>query len=447
MPSIGSIYGTYNLWQSLKALWPRNNGLPNIKQFPFGNDVVFRSQTLLEDDTVEIARVGRDNRLQLGGGLAVRPLYCPLVFRAGPNAEAIDTCFHIFNRPSSIPSGDPVGRVVAIQQIHTTAGSDAGAVTCNVTKDTGTQVPGAGSSLMTGTFNLKATANTRQTATLVDDLSILQFTGGDRLSANFTGTQSAVVGVVIVVWVQYYVAWAETSLYRHGVDGNDQAFFIANRPYTVAGASYAHRIAEATAATLTIQLTKDTGTNAPGAGTDLLTSTGFNGKAAINTVAVGTLTATAADLVMAAGDRLSADLSVAVTEHAGWCITVAFVPQPERLEVSYFRRDTDVLDEAFLIVNREYEVYDGRQIHAVAAGGISTAQLTRDRGTSAPGAGTDVLTTTWDLNATANTTQVLAPVTVKETLLIVDGDRLSIDYANTEQLLAGNLKTISLLAR
>lgn len=105
----------------------------------------------------------------------------------------------------------------------------------------------------------------------------------------------------------------------------DQSFFIADRAYQVVRIDQIHAVAETTAATLNIQVTKDTGTNAPGAGTDLLTNNanaGFNGKATANTVQNGTLTAVTADLQLAAGNRLGVDFSAAATELVGVTITV-----------------------------------------------------------------------------------------------------------------------------
>ena len=105
----------------------------------------------------------------------------------------------------------------------------------------------------------------------------------------------------------------------------DQSFFLATQAYQVTKVRFVHAVAESTAATLLVQLVKDTGTNAPGAGTDLLTNntnTGFDCKATANTVQTGTLTATTASLQLAAGDRLSVDFSAAATELVGVTITV-----------------------------------------------------------------------------------------------------------------------------
>lgn len=100
----------------------------------------------------------------------------------------------------------------------------------------------------------------------------------------------------------------------------DLPFYTATRAVQVVSASQVHAVAAGGASTL--QITKDTGTTAPGAGTDLLTSTGFNLNATANTVQVGTLTATTADLVLAAGDRLSIDFANAIQSSAGINVTV-----------------------------------------------------------------------------------------------------------------------------
>jgi len=102
-------------------------------------------------------------------------------------------------------------------------------------------------------------------------------------------------------------------------------FFIANDSYQVVAVRFVHATAESTAASLYVQVTKDTSTNAPGAGTDLLTNnsnSGFDAKATANTVQTGTLTSTTASLQLSAGDRLSVDFSAAATELAGVTITV-----------------------------------------------------------------------------------------------------------------------------
>lgn len=105
----------------------------------------------------------------------------------------------------------------------------------------------------------------------------------------------------------------------------DQNLFIADQAYQLTAVKCTFATAEATAANLRLQVTKDTSTNAPGAGTNLLTNNsdnGFDCKATANTVQTGTLTATEASLQLAAGDRIALDFEAAATELAGLTVSL-----------------------------------------------------------------------------------------------------------------------------
>ena len=105
----------------------------------------------------------------------------------------------------------------------------------------------------------------------------------------------------------------------------DQTFFVAPEACKVVAISYVHSVAGTNGSAVNLQVTKDTGTNAPGAGTDLLTNNsnaGFNCKGTANTVQAGTLVATAATLTLAAGDRLAVDFAGTLTDLAGVTVTV-----------------------------------------------------------------------------------------------------------------------------
>lgn len=110
------------------------------------------------------------------------------------NGSLADQAFFIADRDLEI---------ISIQEVHSTAGNDAGAVNVQVTKDTSTTDPGAGTDLLTNNtnagFNLKGTANTVQTGSLVSSIDSLRLTSGDRLSVDFAGTLTALAGVVISV--------------------------------------------------------------------------------------------------------------------------------------------------------------------------------------------------------------------------------------------------------
>lgn len=91
--------------------------------------------------------------------------------------------------------------------------------------------------------------------------------------------------------------------------------FIALRGYTVTGVSYVPTIAQGGA--MTVTPVKATSTSAPSAGTTPLLTAAFDGNATAHTVQNGTLTATGADLILAAGDRLGVVLSTASTVGQG----------------------------------------------------------------------------------------------------------------------------------
>lgn len=102
----------------------------------------------------------------------------------------------------------------------------------------------------------------------------------------------------------------------------DATFYVANRPCVIDAVRLTFATAETTAATLTLQVTKDSGTDAPGAGDDLL-ATALDCKAAANTVQTGVLVAAASTLELSPGDRLAVDYSAAANELAGVCLTVS----------------------------------------------------------------------------------------------------------------------------
>jgi len=79
-------------------------------------------------------------------------------------------------------------------------GSDLSAVTAALTKVSGTTAPASGTALQTGTFDLKGTARTNQAGVLVANQSSLTFAAGDSLSLDVTGTLTAVVGLLTVVY-------------------------------------------------------------------------------------------------------------------------------------------------------------------------------------------------------------------------------------------------------
>lgn len=127
------------------------------------------------------------------GGIII-PQHLEVTFEARLNDEAVDAAFFIANRAYE---------VVAVREIHAVAGDDVGAVNAQVTKDTGTQAPGAGANLLTNNasagFDLKGTANTVQAGTLTATGADLILAAGNRLSVDFAGTVATLAGMVITV--------------------------------------------------------------------------------------------------------------------------------------------------------------------------------------------------------------------------------------------------------
>lgn len=103
-------------------------------------------------------------------------------------AAATDQVFFIANRALKVKS---------IKQIHSVAAG--GTSTLTVIKDTGTDAPGAGTTLMQGSFNLNATANTIQSATLAASAATIALASGNRLSVKFANAIQASDGVVVTV--------------------------------------------------------------------------------------------------------------------------------------------------------------------------------------------------------------------------------------------------------
>ena len=89
--------------------------------------------------------------------------------------------------------------VVAVREIHVTAGSDGGAVTGTIRRCQGTEAATAGDDLLSATINLKGTALTEQTPALTATTANLTLEAGNRLSLDVTGTTTDLAGVIITV--------------------------------------------------------------------------------------------------------------------------------------------------------------------------------------------------------------------------------------------------------
>ncbi len=432
---------TNSIWELVKTPW-MNALQRNRIDYAFYSDYVqkWRSPVAGAPDILGVG-VDTSGNVTFGGQLAIKPLRVPAVYTFETNAGIVDQVFYIANQRMLVTS---------ITEIHRVLGSST--VTAVISKCTSGQTIAQGTTLMVGSFDLHATAETLQTATLATNPGTLTLQAGDRLAFDITGTTTALAGVEVTVMMQpldsptmdITFSWASNTQ----LTSSNAAFFVANAPYTVSAVRWAHST-KGSSATCLIEMTKDTTTDAPGAGTPLLTNntnTGFNGNATADVPQTGALVTTAGATTLAIGDRLSLDFNGTLTALAGVVCTVSLTPIANRTEINFYLPSTWAAntDRSFFTVDRNYTAYCSSEVHAVAAGGTSTAQVTKDSTTDAPGAGVDLLTTANDLNGTANTVVSDLLVTTLGYRNLQAGQRISYDFAHAVQSSAGLCVTVSL---
>lgn len=93
--------------------------------------------------------------------------------------------------------------VEQVSEVHATAGTDAGAVTLDVKKCTGTTAPASGTTVLGSTFDLKSTIDTvvnkkRSNAGVVST-PVAQLAAGDRLAIDITGVTTACAGGSVTI--------------------------------------------------------------------------------------------------------------------------------------------------------------------------------------------------------------------------------------------------------
>lgn len=98
--------------------------------------------------------------------------------------------------------------------------------------------------------------------------------------------------------------------------------FVADRAYQLVSVEAAHVTASTSG---TLQITKCTGTQDPGSGVNMLTST-ISTAGTANTVVSGTLSATAANTALADGDRIALVTGGTATNIVGAVVTIVLRP-------------------------------------------------------------------------------------------------------------------------
>jgi hypothetical protein len=208
---VGALFGvaetTAAISESLvidtEGVWDLTKATGGTNAFAFGDRVFWdntaRVLTPVSAGNTEIgiavaAALAAATTARVRLGVIEPQLLANLVFTAFPNAHVASQVFFIASAPMQI---------LGVQEVHTTLGTDAGAVTGSVEKLTGTQAPGAGVTVLSATVNLKAAINTVQTPALSATAANLLLATGDRVGFVLSGTATAVAGVVVSVLARY----------------------------------------------------------------------------------------------------------------------------------------------------------------------------------------------------------------------------------------------------
>lgn len=413
---------------------------------------------------IDLFSVDATNNI-LHGAAVYKPMRDQETFFLAPTAQQGTIPFWI---------SDGYYYITAISETHATAGSDAAAVTAQVIVDHGAAVaPGAGLAsngtggpAMSSTFNLKATANTVQNATLADVLkrstmaiaksnppiglvSPIVIRPGDRLTFKTTGVLTALAGVMVSI---AFAPFGVTNSFSYFQNLNARIvtspFAIVSRPgLVVTGISASWSAVSSAAGTL--KVTVDSDGTAAGGGTTLQTGT-IDLTAAANTTVNGVLTATVANLTLPAGARLSVVITGA-TGVAGLAVTV-YTTSSTRQEVSWYQQsntDLGVNQGMAGPFDRDYLLTDVFCSFETAAGGALKLAVTADAPGVAPGAGvvvqTDNTNAGFDLNGTPATVQV-GTLAAQRLRILPAGWRLGLKYSTTKQAVAGVVVGATLVA-
>lgn len=455
-----------NLSSAIQAPWLRRwwtgKQVDQIDQsIGNGYDFTWRDAS----DANDLMAIGYDTNDQFRlGGATQTPVRTPLRFHVFPNASLVTQTFFVNPTPNSLA-------LTLAMEIHTTAGTvvGAGATITHETQVGGLeQAAGTGKAVLSAVFDEHGTAATLQTGTLAagyrretrnnnvalaspgSGLIVLQ--PGDALSVKFSGTLTTDAGVTITAYVQPGAKYEFVSYYIGGAGSAiaTTSLMIAMRNRTLMYGAALWQVKEATAGTLTLDITKDASATVPGAGTTMLSAT-QNLKGAALTYKQLALTATAANLKLISTDSVAVKLSTTPTELAGLCLVLAFDGKQNEISVHYSGANSTVgTDEEWFIADRDYEVVD----FAGKWSTISTSNflaLTKETGTQTPGSGgillqTDSTNKGFDTTGTVNI-PVFAALSAQNTRFLSKGDRLGLHNQGTTGALAGAQVSVRLMAR
>jgi hypothetical protein len=358
-----------------------------------------------------------------------------------------------------VPSAMNGARLVGVTERHITAESTTTDLTGQLVMDRrDATTPGAGTDLLTAGMALTGAADTNVSGTLITNEKWTKLETGDRITWELSGSVNELANVVLTLYFDFagkgfpVVCHAPTN-----GDAVDRAIFVANAPRIVSSIVAAWSTV-GSEASLNVQLTKDTGTDVPGAGTNLLTDDSNAGidigsGSSANTPTTGTLITTAATLRLAAGDRLALDFAGTTTALAGFIAVVWVTADDDTVDVTYLEEGAAAqVDSCFVILDRPFIVDDARWVHSAATSdATSNAELNHVLNAVAVASGTNLLTNDsnagFQIDGTANTVEVAA-FGAKGLLQGRAGDALGLDFTGTGvTALAGAVCTVSLRPR
>lgn len=422
------------------------NGL-RARFSPDGWENDYQQRIFTADGTNQFESIGSDalnNRL-LGGGY-VRPFSTPIRCQIQANAKIGQTTSFFTNANDTTPL-----EVVRIACIFSTA--DGAVNTGYVSKEIQGQ-PAPGATCMTGTFDMNATANTLQTATLAGAVGTpsLVLNPGEQLTFNIASAVTSLAGLYVTVWVRPHTGSSIVQYYRaaNGDIATGTIHLNLIPGLVVRAVSMRWSTAATNGGTVTMDVTKDASGTAPGGGTSILAAA-QSVKGAANTTVFPALAASSATLTMAAGDRLAVKTTGTLTALAGLVITVFFNSGPQDhivIPVSFW--DAASTDRTVFVADHHYIVSDAWETWSTVSTSL-TQLLTKDTGTTAPGAGTGLQTdntnagilTSGTINAPIGSV-LLSAVSTKPTLWLAPGDRLGIKNAGTAASVAGVFASVLL---
>lgn len=356
-------------------------------------------------------------------------------------------------------------RVYGIYEKHTTAETTASTLTAYIEKTANGQAAGTGTSIMTGTFNLKGTADTVQTATLSTARSTqspgnlyVELEQGEGLSWVISGAATELARVTLTIYGNLgNKAGCVTVLAADNTRCIDRMVHVACRPKTITHIACVFGVKAGAAANAMVERLQ--GTEDEAGGDTLITNdtTGFELDGTANTVQYGTLTATAANLKLhvdsaALSDRLAVDFSGTVTAVRNLVIVIGYSADEDGFEVDchlLLDAETDLTETEFFIANRDLEFVGVKEVHGTADAG-EDIDIERDTGTTAPGSGVGLITDDtgagFDGGATANTPQAGTLLTEPGALILRSGDRLNVGSTDSDDTMLNVCVTARLKA-